>query len=84
MTTAMEPMIAYGVAAMLLRTEMAEKGDRFDEDDRSGRGLRNARELERTFTEEKQRLKTTLMPAWGVRRRFRHAYRARTAYHTGG
>lgn len=65
MTAAMEPVIAIGTAAYLLRTEAAEKAERFDEDDRPSRQLRAARELERQFEFEKAKLAKTLSDTYG-------------------
>lgn len=75
MTSAMEPVIALGVAAYLLRTEAGEKADRFDEDDRPGRMLRSAQALERQFQFEKQQVRAQLLQQWGPVRRFRHGRR---------
>lgn len=69
----MEPMVAYGTAVNLLRSEMQEKNDRPDEDDRVGRAYRSLRDLQRAYEEERQRLKAALMTRWGTKRRFRHA-----------
>lgn len=65
MTAAMEPVIAYGTAAYLLRAESIEKTDRFDEDDRSGRMLRTARSAEEQFEFEKQKIAKTLSDTYG-------------------
>lgn len=71
MTSEMEPIIALGTAAHLVRLESLEKSDRADEDDRPGRFLRTSRELERMFDEEKQKLRAQLMRQWGQVRRWR-------------
>lgn len=73
MTSEMEPLIALGAAAYLLTTEAHEKADRIDQDDNTLRMVRNARELERAFDQEKRRLKAALMPQWGQKRRFRRS-----------
>lgn len=65
MTAAMEPVIALGVASYLLRTESGEKADRFDEDDRPGRQLRTARQLDADFQLERQRLRAQLLRQYG-------------------
>ena len=76
MTSVMEPVIAWGAAAYLLTTEMAEKSDRFDEDDRSGRIRRNATTLWNQFEAEKRVIAKQLSDVYGMsparfkRRRF--------------
>lgn len=65
MTTVMEPVIALGAAAYLLSTEMAEKADRFDEDDRSGRIRRNAATLWSQFEQEKHVIAKQLSDVYG-------------------
>lgn len=75
MTAEMEPVIALGTAAYLLRTETQEKLDRPDEDDRPGRMQRAARDLERLFEEEKTRLRMVLGRQWNQARYFRKAAR---------
>lgn len=66
MTTDMEPVIALGVAAMLLKAEALEVSERApDEDDRPFRHIRTARELERAFQEEKRRLRSRLLAQYG-------------------
>lgn len=65
MTTTMEPVLAIGTAAYLLSVEAAEKTDRFDEDDRSGRMLRTARALEQQFEVEKQKIGKVLSDTYG-------------------
>lgn len=54
MTSVMEPVIALGVAAYVIQTESLEKADRFDEDDRTGRMRRNARDAWQMFEAEKK------------------------------
>ncbi|MCI0543846.1 MAG: hypothetical protein L0Z49_05290, partial [Actinobacteria bacterium] len=71
MTGDMETVIALGAAADLMRMEAIEKVDRPDEDDRAGRLLRAAREMEAAFHDERRRHKMQLMRQWGQVRRFR-------------
>jgi len=75
MTSADEPIIAYGVASQLLADEIQEKSDRFDEDDRTGRMLRNLRdERLRQYKEKVRRRRQHLLKQWGPpERTFRHA-----------
>ena len=65
MTSVMEPVIAWGAAAYLLTTEMSEKADRFDEDDRSGRIRRNATTLWQNFEAEKRVIAKQLSDVYG-------------------
>lgn len=73
MTSDMEQMVSYGTAINLLRSEMQEKNDRMDEDDRVGRAYRSLREFKGVYEEEKQRLRSTLMQRWSTKRVFKHA-----------
>lgn len=65
MTSVMEPPIAYGVAAYVLQTETIEKADRFDEDDRTGRMRRNARDIWQQFEQEKRTVAKFLSDNYG-------------------
>lgn len=68
-----EPVVAWGAVARLLKSEGAGVADRRDEQDRQGRIFRASRFFDEEFRAAKGRYRAGLMARWGSVRRYRRS-----------